>query len=328
MNITSFENSNSSSSTPSRIYSAPLDIVPALRLRYQILLPIFIVFGIVANTLTFLVTTRPKLKSLHYNVYIQALSLLDLMGFIMRLPMVFDDEYCGYSDYTMAIYMTHFGWLLVNYLRAISSYVLMFLSFDRFTGIWLPDTFRNIKGTEVGKKRLIPTAIWVFLTAYIPWACFLTAKQNDHHDQWIVSYSISREQVSSTWFWVFKHYSTLAVTGFPSFCILGLNIGIVIGLLMKNYYKRITILGEDRTAKKRFYHTIAVLILNLSYAACCFPYLVTMMYIKRGTCYSKSTYSQETVLCLLESLSSLWSILNMVIFFLLNRDYKIELKSI
>ncbi|CAL4081003.1 unnamed protein product, partial [Meganyctiphanes norvegica] len=249
----------------SMLLDPPLDVIPALRIRYQIILPIFITAGIIANTFTFLVATRPKLRGLHVNVYIKVLSLLDLLGFIMRFPMVFDVEYCGYSDYSMAFYMTHLGWFIVNCLRAISSYVLVFLSLDRFRGIWFPITFRNTKGNR--KKRLIISAIWVFLTAYIPWSCFLLKVSGNGH-QWYMSYSIS------SWFRFFQFYSALVTSGFPSICIVGLNIGIAVGF-KKRVYRMWNIGNMNQPMNKISYHTIAVLALNSSFAVCCFPYMVT-----------------------------------------------------
>ncbi|CAL4065139.1 unnamed protein product [Meganyctiphanes norvegica] len=323
-NSTNMRNSTDFWSTMS--LSPPPEVEPALRIRNQIILPIFITFGIIANTFTFFVSTRPKLRSVHFNLYIQVLSLLDLLGFISRLPMVFDDEYCGYYHYSMAFYMTHFGWIIVNFLRAVSSYVLVFLSLDRFIGIWFPDRFRGTKGTNVWKTRLILTAIWVFLTTYIPWTCLLTVRGPDHH--WFIYYSIPYYQTKSIWFRIFKHYSTIALAGFPSICIIGLNIGIAVGFFKKKIYIMDGIGSTDRVARKKFYHTIAVLTLNSSFVVCCVPYMVKILYIERGFCYSKSSYAKETEVYLLESLSSLWSILNMVIFFLLNKDYQNELKNI
>ncbi|CAL4066598.1 unnamed protein product [Meganyctiphanes norvegica] len=323
MNTTNMGDYRDFSSSPSLSFSPPFDIIPALRIRYQVILPMVTIFGILANTFTLLVATRPKLRLFHYNLYIQFLSLVDLLGFIMRLPMVFDNEYCVYSHYSMAFYMTHFGWLIVNYFRGISSYVLVFLSLDRFTVIWFPDTFKNTKKTNVGRKRLIFITMLVFLTVYIPWNCILKVSGNGH--QWMQDYRIPEDQVTRSFYKAFLLYSTLVLAGFPSICVIGLNIGIAVGFF-KKIYGLLDIGNNDQTAKKKLYHTIAVLALNTSYAVCCFPYMVIVLYIERDRCYSKSTYGKETMVCLFESLSSLWSISNMVVFFLLNKDYKVELK--
>ncbi|CAL4064294.1 unnamed protein product, partial [Meganyctiphanes norvegica] len=318
-------NSTNNSSGKSWL-SPPADVEPALRIRNQIILPIFITFGVIANTFTFYVVTRPKPRTLYFNLYIQVMSLLDLLGFIMRLPIAFDDEYCGYSQYSMAFYMTHFGWLIINMLRGINSYVLVFLSLDRFIGIWWPDTFRNMKDSKIGTILLILTSVLVFFTTYIPWTTrFL--KVSPDEQQWFMNWK-NPDQPKSMAFRFFRHYSTLIITVLPSILIAGLNIGIVIGFFKKNIYGKESIGSSKQTAKtQRFYHTIAVLLLNASYAICCFPYAVVSIYIETGTCYSKSTYGEVTMLYLLESLSSLWSILNMLIFFLLTKEYISELKK-
>jgi len=301
------------------------DIEPALRIRNQVILPIFTTLGLCINTFTFFVACRPKPRTLYFNLYVQAISLLDMLGFLLRLPIIFDNEYCGYLKYSMAFYMTYFGWQIINILRAINSYVLVLLSFDRFMAIWFPKSFKNTKGTKRGMKRLIMIASLVFLTDYIPWMTrFLKVSPIGH--QWFMNY-MNPGQSKEKWFKVFEHYNTFLLTAAPSILVIGLNIGIAVGFFKKKIYTK-SHGKRDRAARKRFYQTIAVLALNGSYAVFCFPYMVTVLYVDRGFCYRTSSYALETMIYLLESLSSLWSISNMLIFFLFNKEYTNEIKKI
>ncbi|CAL4127376.1 unnamed protein product, partial [Meganyctiphanes norvegica] len=149
------------------VYHVPEDVAKVLAIRYHIVFPIFITLGILTNAFCIAVTRRKKLRALHSNAYIQVMAVLDIMSACAYLPFVFDNEFCLYKNYTQAFYFTRFGFIIVNCIRSSGTYILVFLTYDRFLAIWFPQTFQKVKTKGVLKKRLIILLIWISVS-FIP----------------------------------------------------------------------------------------------------------------------------------------------------------------
>ncbi|CAL4217594.1 unnamed protein product, partial [Meganyctiphanes norvegica] len=160
-------------------YFVPDEVAAVLKIRFHIVFPVLIVLTIIINAGCILVTMRPKLRAYHCNAYIQLMAILDLLSSIAYLPFVFDNELCLYSSYYYAFYFTHFGLMVADCLRTFSSYVLLFLTYDRFLAIWFPDRFKVIKQKGISKRMFIVGPL--LAVSFIPVMCMghVTFQPND-----------------------------------------------------------------------------------------------------------------------------------------------------
>ncbi|CAL4114032.1 unnamed protein product, partial [Meganyctiphanes norvegica] len=105
----------------------------------------------------------------HSNVYMQMMAILDLLQSFAYLPFVFDNEFCLYNSYAYAFYFNHFGWKVLDILNTFNTYVLLFLSYDRFLAIWYPVQFQKVRQQGITKRVLF---VGPFLLApFIPMMC-------------------------------------------------------------------------------------------------------------------------------------------------------------
>ncbi|CAL4063248.1 unnamed protein product [Meganyctiphanes norvegica] len=311
------ENKTAAESGPQ--YYIPDDVLSVLQVRYHIILPIFVCLAILVNSFCIAVTRRPKLSSLQCNIYIQMMASLDLMATIAYMPFIFDTELCLYEKYGAAFYFTHFSVHIPNCLRAAITYVMLSLSYDRFLAIWFPLRYKNISKEGILKKRFIFGGIWMVIS-FIP-AMTIGNVSRQSEGLWLGL--CGYKYVKSDWVFYYKMYLMLIIGILPIILIIGLNIGLVVGLCTKG----ITKLGPSNKRNRLLSSTVAVLAINISYVFCCVPYLLTAGFYNRdkGKCYS--TYKTEMTLLIFNSMVLLWSIINILIFFLLNKDYSHEIRK-
>ncbi|CAL4061274.1 unnamed protein product, partial [Meganyctiphanes norvegica] len=296
-------------------YFVPDEIASILALRFHVVLPVFIVLNLLVNCLCLIVTARPKLQALHINMYIQLMAVIDLASSVAHLPFVFDFEYCMYSNYGFAFYFSYFGWMLVYLLRSLGTSALVCLSFDRFMAIWFSQAFQKVK--ENSQKMLIIVYIWT-IVSYIP----------------IMSYGTVIDQGTNAWVSLpgyrfleskfmsyYMIYLQLCFGVAPSLAIIVLSTGLVTGIFKKNIVK----CGAVKH-NKQFYQTAAVLGVNLSYVLCFLPYqfIAATYRVDKGGCYG--TLTGVMGLFWSQSLVMVWSTLNILIFFMINKAYQNEVK--
>ncbi|CAL4130703.1 unnamed protein product [Meganyctiphanes norvegica] len=258
-------------------YVVPDEVAAVLKTRFHIVFPVFIVLTIIINAACIMVTMRPKLRAYHCNTYIQLMAILDLLSSFAYLPFIFDNELCLYSSYTYAFYFTHFGWMVTHCLRALSNYVLLFLSYDRFLAIWYPDRFKVIKHKGISRRMFIVGSLLVI--SYIP-VMYIGHVTPQPNNKWLglAGIKVSNEK----WTSFYKPFHFLITCVLPSIMIVGLSMGLIYGIFKKR------ILGsEGRKRKRQFFQTLAVLVLNITYVICIIPYLAAVMTynIEKGKCY-------------------------------------------
>ncbi|CAL4163869.1 unnamed protein product, partial [Meganyctiphanes norvegica] len=248
--------------------------------------------------------------------YIQMMAILDLLSSFAYLPFVFDKELCLYSSYTYAFYFTHFGWMVADCLRTFSSYVLLFLSYDRFLGIWYPVRFKAIKQKGLSRRMFIVGSLLV--VSFIPVMCIghVTSQPGE---KWLGLAGIRLS--NKTWTPIYKPYLLLIACLLPSMIIVGLSMALIIGIFKKRLFG-----SKGIKRKRQFFQTLAVLVLNITYVMCIIPYLAAVMTykIEKGKCFGN--VKSETMLFVSHTFILLWSTVNIIIYFLVNKEFLKEAK--
>ncbi|CAL4226346.1 unnamed protein product, partial [Meganyctiphanes norvegica] len=203
------------------------DVLSVLTIRFHIGLPIVITLGVIANGFGFVVASRPKLRKFHFNRYIQVLAVLDLLSFLARIPFAIDYEYCLYSNYILAFYITYFGWMFVNIIRLSSLYVLMCLSYDRFIAIWFSDRIRSVMKKRVVRIRLIFIFI-LTIGSFLP--MILIGRILPTSDGRWFCYPGYRQNKKGTGVVIYRMYLVLLTGAIPALSLIVFNIGLLVGL--------------------------------------------------------------------------------------------------
>ncbi|CAL4259781.1 unnamed protein product, partial [Meganyctiphanes norvegica] len=131
-----------------------------------------------------------------------------------------------------------------------------------------------------------------------------------------------------------KAYLGLFLAIIPSLVIICLSFGIVIGFKSSieerrtrlSYRASTKTVERSKKSRRQLVQTVTVLVVNASYGVCSVPYaiLAALYETKDGQCTSNVTV--ELWLLVFHCLVSLWSITNVFIFIVLNKDYRDEVK--
>ena len=257
--------------------------------------------------------------------YIKILSILDIFFALSIMPEMFDTEYCIYDDYADAVYFSFVGDVFLYYFRHLSTFVLLSLSFDRFLAIWYSGIFQKIKSYTT--TRLV--IIWVWITVSMIPHILLGNVSHYANDHWLTIRG--SENTKSPWAKVYKIYIMIAFGVLPSILLISLTIGMLLGIkkkiinspVIRNMSpERQSLSGRNRQLSL----TVAVLVYNVLYVATISPYLVNWVNVVETGC--RSNVAEENrksiAFCILMS----WVIFNLLVFFLINKDYRNELKLI
>ncbi|CAL4176964.1 unnamed protein product, partial [Meganyctiphanes norvegica] len=285
------------------------DVYKVLRGYYHVVYPILIAVALVTNLACLLVTCRAKMRTLHVNKYIQMMSILDGLVFIVLLPKCFDTEFCVYSSYGFAFYNTYIDSLGYIF-NTCSRYTLVALSLDRFMVVWCESKYQT--WTRGSMKRLLSIFIWIAISYLVPICVTHPVKASE--DGWLAQ----EFDKNHTHYWLgyYKYYLLVTMGMLPSAGLLTLTIGLVVGIIKK-------VVRNDLSNRQNTLYSqcIAVIVLSVSYVVAVIPYSIVIANhnIKSGKCYSDA--ETENISHLFLCLILLWSTLNIVVFFLLNRDY-------
>ncbi|CAL4122907.1 unnamed protein product [Meganyctiphanes norvegica] len=307
-------------------YYVPEDVAEVLRLRFHFVLPIFVVLAVVTNTLAFILARRPRLNVLHVNQYIKILAILDICSSITFIPHLTDTEFCTYSDHIFALYHTYFGQALTYYFRYISTFLLVSLSLDRFLAIWFNQIFQMIKSHTTTRFVIV----WVWITLSVIPHILLGHISHQKNNQWLVLPGY--RNTKHPWLKVYKMYVVIALGVLPSIALISLSIGLVIGINRNQKSSIRNTLAKSRirntSGNRQLNLTIGVLAFNVFYVVSTLPHalLAAKYKIGDGGCYSnkKAELLKSVSNCLLMS----WTVLNLLIFFAINKNYREELKEI
>ncbi|CAL4072752.1 unnamed protein product, partial [Meganyctiphanes norvegica] len=295
-------------------YIIPEDVSAILRVRQTVVLPVFIVLGLASNIFCIIVTRRPKLRELNINRYLQCMILSDMCTNFAYFPhILFYADTCSLRSYAQAFYKAHLRSPPFYYTKFFTTYILVSLSFDRFTIIWYGTVYDKLKN-NVTKRLFI---IWAWLTISILPSGFLGEVWLDSNGLW---HGVSGfRNTKNPWFSLYMNYTFYFMVILPSVFLIFLSIGLVVGFIKK---------GLAKSKTRKFRNTIAVLVLNCIYIAIVMTYHI-VVYIqppKMGDCSYDSKRIIMTVLC--ESLMLVWSIVNTLIFFVISKDYRAEAKAV
>lgn len=79
---------------------------------------------------------------------------------IFYIPVITTITGCDCTSYAEAFYFTHFGWTLIGVCQSFGTYIIVWLSFDRFIAVWMYDIYPKIQQRpNLKRNRLLVTAM-------------------------------------------------------------------------------------------------------------------------------------------------------------------------
>ena len=131
-------------------------------ISYLLIMPIFMVCGLVGSVATFFVLTGTKFNTNTF-FYLKALSLSDLMYLIAAFGYIYEIFFLqNFSTVNSVIkyYLTHFDVLLCNTFIGTSGFIIVLVTIDRWRCICSPTTPESTKPGLYCVLALLVSFIW------------------------------------------------------------------------------------------------------------------------------------------------------------------------
>ncbi|CAL4080939.1 unnamed protein product [Meganyctiphanes norvegica] len=305
-----------------RFYDVPEQVSSVMVVGYHGVVPCLVVIGIIINILCISIICRPKLKNIHINKYLKFLVVVDLVTYACCLLDSLARPFCFPSSYTLAFYKAHFGGKLVYLCRYISVHGLIWMSFDRFLATWFPTPFPLYKKPGVVGVRLTLSVIWAVLWG-IPILYMGTVEEYPYFGnenainnsrKWLVN-PVYTQNLAQTFLLVFSYCDLVLNIIVPGIALIALNISLLAGVT-----KKLLGSGMSREVSK----TAAVLVINVLYVVSYIP----IFFINTSEHCISVTVNELIWEITVDSSLIVWSIINMFIVFVFNREYRKELRYI
>ncbi|XP_063850041.1 uncharacterized protein LOC135094150 [Scylla paramamosain] len=137
-------------------------------ITYYGVLPVLVVLGVTGSVASIWVLLQPSLKKVAVNRYFLVLAAYDMALSVFYIPIVVTATGCNFLDYGSALYFAHFGWTTACTFHALGTYVIVFLSLDRFVGVWFPTLFKRLQQPPFGFLHRMVAMVVVCVGVHLP----------------------------------------------------------------------------------------------------------------------------------------------------------------
>ena len=184
--------------------------------------------------------------------YFLVLAVYDLVLSIFYIPIVVTATGCRFRNYTSALYFAHFGWTTACTFHALGTYVIVFLSMDRFVGVWFPTWFKTLQQPPFGFWHRMAAVAVVCVGVHVPFMvdaaveCWESSNEdtgmfksisNQTSDtsctngSW-VSIDGFEYSFDETWHTVYRYFYNMIVRWLPSGVLFVLNFSLVTAVIL------------------------------------------------------------------------------------------------
>ncbi|KAK8375484.1 hypothetical protein O3P69_008370 [Scylla paramamosain] len=246
---------------------------------YRNVLPVLVFAGIILNVLCLVVLSRPSLRSTRVVWYFLALASSDLLVCVFHIPVITTITGCTFSSYGEAYYFTHFGWTMIGVCQSFGTYVIVWLSLDRFIAVWMYEIYPKIQQRpHVKRNRLLATAM-ACITFHLVYMVLadLTCSTEDEGDEectrghWI-SVSGYQYQFEKTWHKVYCVIYGLFIRWFPGCLLIFFNASLVVGIVQGRVNLPVGIKTPGRSGERKL--VIITIAITASYILFTFPIMI------------------------------------------------------
>ena len=287
----------------------PLEVRNLLNIRSHIVLPVLLVISSVANLLCLKIINRKKLKRNSISLHLKYVIAVDLLTNLAYVPQMFYEENCIQISMAVAWYKAHLGAALIYYLRSLTMHLLCSLTLDRLLGI----TCNNVYQKSIRYTKAKLGMGWAYVTAMcLPGLCLGTI--NKVNGKWVIT-SI-RNIINNPGLETYKSVVSIILILIPSLFLFIMSLVITVKIYQMN-----------RVSKKNSRYrrnACAVLLLNASFIIIMVLHMTIKLLTGQDKQYCYSNYYRELWLLGTEVMSLMWSVVNVVVFLIICREYKHE----
>ena len=290
-------------------HAPPLEVINLLNIRSHIILPVMLVISSIANLLCLKIVNRKKLKRNSISIHLKCVVAVDLLTNLSYTPQMFYDENCIQYSMAVAYYKAHMGSALIYYLRCLTMHLLCSLTADRLFGVICNSIYQ--KSIEYTKVKLF--IMWAYITAMcLPGLCLGTIVKVEN-GWWVKSMrNITDNEKLET----YKTLLTVFMIIIPSVSLFIMSI-----ILTAKIYQINQLTRRSRRYRR---NACAVLLLNASFIIILVLHTTIKIMIEQRQHYCYSSYYRETWLLITEIMSLMWSVVNVIVFLIICKEYKNE----
>ena len=288
-------------------HAPPPEVIHLLNLRSHIILPVMLVFSTLANILWLNIINRKKLKTNSISIHLQYIVAVDLTTNLFYIPQLFYEEGCLQTHLVWAWYKAYLGSPMIYYLRCLTMHFLCSLTTDRLMGV----ACNNWYQTSVRHTKIKLSIIWAYVTTIcIPGLFFGSIVSSN--EGWVVKSmrNITNNQNLEN----YKFILTIIMIIIPSIILITMSV-----ILTGKIYKMNKLSKRSNRYRR---NALAVLVLNTTFIIIMSLHTAIKIMKKQNEYYCYSDISQEAWLLSTEIMSLMWSIVNVLIFLIICREYK------
>ncbi|XP_071543960.1 probable G-protein coupled receptor B0563.6 isoform X1 [Panulirus ornatus] len=194
---------------------------------YQVVFPVLVSLGVVANLLNLIVLSRPAMRGVAYR-YLNHLAVSDLLYLVFNVPFCMRD-FAYISEMKMvskpsAVYYANVGIPLVNMFLTMSEYIVVWLSYDRCLAVCSPRKFSAKQRLEVVRIRC---SMSLLLTMFV---YSLSPLRQTYHCEGVECCVTESEYADEPWYMGYEFFREIYSRFLPAMLVTAFNVAIVVTL--------------------------------------------------------------------------------------------------
>ncbi|KAG7164724.1 G-protein coupled receptor [Homarus americanus] len=215
---------------------------------YQVVFPVLVALGVVANVLNLIVLSRPAMRGVAYR-YLNHLAVSDLLYLVFNVPFCMKD-FARISEMQVvsrasAVYYANVGIPLVNFFLTMSEYIVVWLSYDRCLAVTSPQKFSAKQRHEVVRIRCgMSLLLSMFVYSLSPLR--QTYRCEDH--ECCVSES---HFINEPWYMGYEFFREIYSRFLPAVLITSFNVAIIVTLKQIKRERDEDVISEARQERER-----------------------------------------------------------------------------
>ncbi|XP_068202918.1 probable G-protein coupled receptor B0563.6 [Palaemon carinicauda] len=216
---------------------------------YQVVFPVLVIVGVMANLLNLLVLSRPAMKGVSYR-YLNHLAVSDLLYLLFNIPFCLEEFTKASQAQPMskasAIYYAYIGIPTVNIFLSMSEYIVLWLSYDRCLAVCSPQKFSARQRLRVVRIRCAISLVVTLLVYSL--SPFRQTYSCDGPNCCLKNNYFSED----TWYKGYEFFREFYSRFLPAFVITVFNVAIIVTLRrVKRERDSPDVINEARKERER-----------------------------------------------------------------------------
>lgn len=271
--------------------------------NYWVLTPVVVAVGVAVNAFGLYLLRKPRLRVLPSIAYFKLLLSLDVAVLLLSITTIVTLNGCQIHSYLTALYLVHPFFSVYYMLETFSHYVMVWVSYNRFLGLWYFHLFQHAKQPSVMRRRVAFTALFCvalhlrhLLDVQVVCVNDVGGVKATNHTEgceggaWMIEDSLHRAEAGDVW-----HDVDLAARGVlgmivPMVLVLVFNSGFVVGTVRHRLHN---IAATERTRQEAYSTIYITLAFSLSFVTAIMTRIAYLILYSRNAMHCHGTFCEE-----------------------------------